>query len=398
MAPSKVVGMLHIPRSVFVLDNDAEALGSICAQVRRIGAECVGFQSSQALTSSLADAPADLILLDVRLGADDLDSIEVLRALSEARCRSAILLVSGVDTRLRRSVEAIGREYGLNIVGGLAKPFDSVSLRETILALTAAQPAAASGEVALRDLHRALRNREFALHYQRQVDVRSGETIGVEALIRWHHPRRGLLAPAEFLSLAESSGLINPLTDWVLDEALRQQRAWWDQGLRGLAMSVNVPAKRLADPSFSRLVLAALARHDIPGAALKLEVTETGVMEDVITALDVLTQLRLKDVTLSIDDFGTGHSSLVKLRQIPFSEIKIDRSFVTDLDSDEDCTLLTRTIIDLAHCLNMHVVAEGVETLKAMQILRSLGCDLAQGYFIERPIPAAELFGAREVA
>jgi EAL domain-containing protein (putative c-di-GMP-specific phosphodiesterase class I)/ActR/RegA family two-component response regulator len=397
MAPSKIIEMLHIPRSVFVLDDDAEALGSICAQVRRIGAECVGFQSSRALTSSLADSPADLILLDVRLGADDLDSIEVLRALSEARCRSAILLVSGVETRLRRSVEAIGREYGLNIVGGLAKPFDTTSLRENILAVTGA-PATASGEVALRDLHRAFRNREFELHYQRQVNIVSGETIGVEALVRWRHPGRGLLSPAEFLPLAESSGLINPLTDWVLDESLRQLRAWRDEGLPPLTMSVNVPAKRLTDIGFSAVVLAALSRHGIRGSALKLEVTETGVMEDVITALDVLTQLRLKDITLSIDDFGTGHSSLVKLRQIPFSEIKIDRSFIADLENDEDCVLLTRTIIDLAHCLKMCVVAEGVETKDTLQILSYLGCDVAQGYLIGRPIPAAELFGAREVA
>lgn len=389
--------MPQVPRSVYVLDDDVAVVGSICAQVRRLGAECVGVTSSDALSAALAQSPADLILLDVRLGPDDLDSIEVLRKLSEARCRAAIVLISGVDNRLRRSVEAIGREYGLNIVGGLAKPFDGDQLRQTF-AEVGQQPAAHLAEIALRDLHQAFRHREFALHYQRQVDVISGETVGVEALVRWQHPRKGLLSPGEFLPLAESSGLINPLTDWVLDEALGQLAAWRRQGLTDLTMSVNVPAKRLADIAFSAVVLATLTRHGIRGSALKLEVTETGVMEDVITALDVLTQLRLKDVMLSIDDFGTGHSSLVKLRQIPFSEIKIDRSFVMDLDRDEDCVLLTRTIIDLAHCLNMRVVAEGVERDSTLAILRELGCDVAQGYLLHRPQAAADLFPVRAVA
>jgi EAL domain-containing protein (putative c-di-GMP-specific phosphodiesterase class I)/CheY-like chemotaxis protein len=389
--------MVHPPRTVFVLDDDETALGGICGLVRRIGAECTAFQSSTALTRKLAESPPDLILLDVRLGDDDLDSIEVLRRLAELKCRSAILLVSGVDTRLRRSVEAIGREYGLNIVGGLAKPFDTQQLEQALLAVDQ-QPLAITGEVALRELHRAFRNREFDLHYQRQVGIGTGNTIGVEALVRWRHPVRGLLPPGEFLPLAESSGLINPLTDWVLEESLAQLKAWHDRGLHDLTMSVNVPAKRLADSSFSTMVLSTLNRYGVSGDRLKLEVTETGVMEDVITALDVLTQLRLKDVMLSIDDFGTGHSSLVKLRQIPFSEIKIDRSFVTDLDSDEDCVLLTRTIVDLAHCLNMQVVAEGVETAETMRILGDLGCDVAQGYFIGRPAPAAKLFGAHDAA
>ncbi|MGF1623826.1 MAG: EAL domain-containing protein [Alphaproteobacteria bacterium] len=382
--------MTRMPRSVLVLDDDSAALTAICATVRRIGPECTGFQSSQALRDALCGTPADLILLDVRLGAGDVDSIEFLRGLAAAKCPSAILLISGVDARLRRSVEAIGREYGLNIVGGLAKPFDGDRLRQMFAEISGTTAPVNGGEAALSELHRALRNQEFVLHYQRQVDVQSGEIVGVEALVRWMHPQRGLLPPSEFLALAESSGLINPLTDWVLDEALRQLRAWWNQGMPKGSMSVNVPAKRLTDISFSGVVLAALARHDIPGSALKLEVTETGVMTDVITALDVLTQLRLKDVTLSIDDFGTGHSSLIKLRQIPFSEIKIDRSFIVDLDGDEECALLTRTIIDLAHSLNIRVVAEGVETEAALRILHRLGCDYAQGYFIAYPVAAAE--------
>jgi diguanylate cyclase (GGDEF)-like protein len=236
-------------------------------------------------------------------------------------------------------------------------------------------------------LRRAIEVGELVLHYQPKVDLGTGEVAGVEALVRWEHPERGLLPPDTFVPLAEQTGLMKSLTAHVLEEALRQTAAWSEAGLQ-VRMAVNVSARDLHDDTFCARVSDALARTGVPASFLELELTERVVMADPERALENLTALSRLGVRLSLDDFGTGYSSLAYLRRLPVTEIKIDKSFVLRMDVDDEDATIVRSTIDLAHGLGLRVLAEGVETAETWQRLHDLGCDAAQGYFLSRPYPA----------
>jgi EAL domain-containing protein (putative c-di-GMP-specific phosphodiesterase class I) len=222
----------------------------------------------------------------------------------------------------------------------------------------------------------------------------------VEALVRWNHPERGLVPPDEFIPQAQETGLMKPLTLYVLDEALRQSRAWQDAGI-DLTVSVNLATRNLLDVAFPDDVLAALEKWGVEPGRLELEITESTMLDDPFRTKIVLDRLHGMGIKLSIDDFGTGYSSLAYLRQLPVSEIKIDRSFVLHMDENPDDAVIVRSTIDLGRNLGLRVVAEGVETQEAWAQLEDLGCDVAQGYFLSRPVPAEELeewLGARALA
>ncbi len=242
----------------------------------------------------------------------------------------------------------------------------------------------------LQDLRVALAERRLELHYQPKVDGRSGRVRGVEALLRWRHPERGMVPPAEFIPLAERHGLIVPLGDWVLDEACRQIAAWCDQGRR-LRVSVNLSAWQLRQGDFAERVRTTLLRHAADPALLVLEFTESVAMDDVLATQRMIDQLEGLGVQLSFDDFGTGHSSLAMLRQLRVHELKIDRLFVQDVATDAKAHDLVEAVVRLAHVLEMKVVAEGVETEAQRDALIRLGCDELQGFFFARPMPAGQL-------
>jgi diguanylate cyclase (GGDEF)-like protein len=242
------------------------------------------------------------------------------------------------------------------------------------------------------DLRRALHDGTLQVHYQPQVDlVRSG-VFGVEALVRWEHPTKGRIPPDDFIAMAEHTGLIRPLTQVVLDEALGRCREWRDSGW-SLRVSVNLSARSLLQPTLADDMAALLARHRLPADALCLEVTETSIMADPRRTIPVLENLRALGVTIAVDDFGTGHSSLAYLKRLPVGEIKIDKSFVLSMLSDTDDEAIVRTIVDLARNLRLPLVAEGVEDEETASRLRDLGCRAAQGYHFARPMPASELLG-----
>jgi EAL domain-containing protein (putative c-di-GMP-specific phosphodiesterase class I) len=228
------------------------------------------------------------------------------------------------------------------------------------------------------------------LHYQPKADLGSGQIHSVEALVRWQHPEHGLLGPGEFIPLAERTGLIHPLTRWVLDAALEQAARWQRGGLR-LSVAVNISTRCLLDPSFPDQVTSQLATWQIPADLLVLEITESAVMADPNLALEVLGRLHRLGVGLAVDDFGTGYSSMAYLKELPVDELKIDRSFVSQMATSPSDAVIVRSTIDLGHNLGLRVVAEGVETQHAWQQLSALGCDIAQGYYLGRPMPAAEL-------
>lgn len=241
-----------------------------------------------------------------------------------------------------------------------------------------------------RDLRVALAQRQFVLFYQPKVDIHTGRINGAEALIRWQHPERGLVSPDLFIPVAERCGFISEVSKWVLDEACRQNHAWQEAGLPKIGIAVNVSAVDLRRPDLTDIVANTLVRHALSPQYLELEVTESMVMRDVDSVIGTLRRLRSLGVGIGIDDFGTGYSSLAYLKRFPVKRLKIDRSFVRDIADLRDGKVIPKVIIDLAHSLSVNVLAEGVEDAAQLEILRSLGCDEAQGYFLGRPMPAVE--------
>jgi len=240
------------------------------------------------------------------------------------------------------------------------------------------------------DLRHAVERNELSLHYQPKVSARSGSLVGVEALLRWQHPLRGMVGPAVFIPIAERFGLINGLGDWVIEEACRQMAAWRNAGQR-TRVAINLSVHQLRQGDLAARIDAALHRHGVDAADLLCEITESVAMDDVENSRKAFDELVKIGVYLSIDDFGTGHSSLSYLRRLPARQLKIDRSFVNDLEASGNARAVVKGVLDLAHSLGLHVVAEGVETAGQGAILRSMGCDELQGYHFARPMPAVAL-------
>jgi diguanylate cyclase (GGDEF)-like protein len=236
-------------------------------------------------------------------------------------------------------------------------------------------------------LRSAINQDQIALHYQPKADLRTGRIVGVEALARWDHPEFGIVGPSDVVPIAEQTGLITPLTSHVLDVALRQIRAWSDDGLE-LSIAVNLSARSFLDTQLAVEIPRLLARWDVNAEQLELEITESMLMTDPARAEATLARLSQIGLTLSVDDFGTGYSSLANLKRLPVDVIKIDKSFVMEMAVDASDAAIVRSTIDLAHNLGLRVVAEGVESEDAWRHLEALGCDYAQGYFLSRPLPA----------
>jgi len=242
----------------------------------------------------------------------------------------------------------------------------------------------------LGQLRRALAAGELVVHYQPKADARSARILGVEALVRWQHPEHGLLGPGEFIPLAETTGLIRPLTAYVLDAALRQCRAWLDAG-RELSVAVNLSARCLLDVTLPDQIIGLLEDTAVAPEYLLLEITESAIMTDPTRALEILNRLHALGVQLAIDDFGTGYSSMAYLKSLPVDELKVDRSFVKHLHDSQNDAVIVRSTVDLGHNLGLRVVAEGVEDQATWQELATLGCDSVQGYYLARPMSAADL-------
>jgi EAL domain-containing protein (putative c-di-GMP-specific phosphodiesterase class I) len=240
-------------------------------------------------------------------------------------------------------------------------------------------------------LRTAIVRSEFILLYQPQVDLRTGRIFAVEALVRWKHPDLGIVSPARFIPIAEESGLIVPIGDWVLRTACRQNKAWQDAGTRPIIVSVNVSARQFKEGNLVERVARALRETGLEARYLELELTESLIMQNLQLAVATMRDLQAMGVWLSIDDFGTGYSSLSALKSFPIVRLKIDRSFVRDIPGDEDDKAITTAMISLGHKLNLKVVAEGVETDGQLAFLRDNECDEMQGYHFSRPVPVAEI-------
>jgi diguanylate cyclase (GGDEF)-like protein len=254
----------------------------------------------------------------------------------------------------------------------------------------AATVSTAGSMIDLRDLRGALERGEFELFYEPKMDRQGEILVGVEALIRWRHPRRGLVGPAEFIAIAERFGLILTIGRWVIDDACRQIRAWRDLGWR-IPVAINLSLQQLRQPGLASQIEAGLLRHGVPASQLTLELTEASVMDSAEQSLLALMELHRIGVRIAVDDFGTGYSSLAYLRRFPIDELKIDRIFVHELERSEDARAIVTASINLAHSLNLNVIAEGVESLRQKEILGSMACDVLQGHLFSLPMRAGEL-------
>ncbi len=346
----------------------------------------------------------DLILSDLVM--DDMDGVELIRALADAGHGAGLVIVSGVDARLLKFAEDLARSYSLNVIGRVGKPPSPDALGRLIDEFLADQRAAhrrppagqpddsrPDGSPSLMtaaEFEAGLEAGALVPYYQPKVAMVDRSTLGVEALARWSHARHGILGPAAFIPWAELSGNIEALTRAMLRTTIADLGRWIADGY-ALNLAVNVSADCLLAQDLPDYVEDLAAEAGVPTSALTLEVTETQVAADLVVELDTLIRLRLKGICLSIDDFGTGFSSMQQLNKLPFTELKIDQGFVTGAAEDEETRAILQSSVALARKLNLHIVAEGVETAEDWAVVEAAGCDTIQGYYVAKPMSERDL-------
>jgi len=386
-----------IPHStVYILDDEPELVDLLSHTVELVGLKSHSFtKASDLFEQVLTFEPASILVLD--LSMPEMDGIEVMRRLSTMESSPDLILMTGYDPSVLHSAEKLGRAHDLEIMASLSKP---ISLDEFQKIIEHHAPkleqqkkpdtSPIENDITSNKLLHAIRNNNLVLHYQPQIDIISGELMGVEALVRWLHPEHGMISPDRFISMAEQSGVIGELTHWVIEQAVEQEQKWQSKGMN-IHVSVNISAVDITSLTLPEQVAKLLADNKLDPTHLSLEVTEGALMGELVTSLDILTRLRLKGLGLSIDDFGTGYSSLSQLHRVPFTELKIDQSFISNMTDDEEAEAIVRTCIVLGHELKMKVVAEGVETAEQLALLKQMNCDIAQGYFFSRPVSADKI-------
>jgi EAL domain-containing protein (putative c-di-GMP-specific phosphodiesterase class I)/ActR/RegA family two-component response regulator len=332
------------------------------------------------------------VLLDINMPG--MDGIEFVRHLAERDFAGCLVLVSGEDEAMRRATAMLAQARGLRLSGVLAKPPGREAMSQALGGCPQAGIPSTAGAVLPRFTHsevrEALSQQQLVNHYQPQVCPRTGALVGVESLVRWQHPQFGLIPPLHFLPVAERYGLIGPLLEYTLRESLKDLSAWQHAG-HDLRMAVNVSMDNLSVTDTADFIEREARAVDVDASRLVLEVTESRLMRDLATALDVLARLHLKRFRLSVDDFGTGHSTLVVLRDLLFDELKIDAGFVHRAAEDQRLATFFRASLGLARNLGMEAVAEGVEDAVDWAFARSEACHVAQGWFIGHPMPASRL-------
>jgi len=383
--------ILDKPR-VLVLDDEEACAKAVIRLLKRLGiTDVIAPDGVKAALYQIENTQVDLIICDLHMPG--CDGVEALRLFAEHRVECPIVIASGADPKVLKAVQELGQVRGLRVVGTLNKPYGVEELEAVLRAASevvgplSRRPVTVVGEA---ELSRAIEEGELRLHYQPQLRLSSCRLEGAEALVRWQHPERGLLYPDSFVPLAEQSGLIEPLTDWVLSEAIRRASSWRSEGI-DIGVSVNLSVKTFGRLDLPDRVEEAVGRANINPERLTLEVTESGFGDRVDSLLDIATRLRLKGFPLSIDDFGTGFSSLAQLRRLPFTELKLDRSFVSRATTDPESRSLLESSVNLAKRLRLSTVAEGIETEDEWNLLIWMGVDLGQGYYMAQPMPGEDL-------
>lgn len=383
-------------RHVLAIDDDEFVCKVVGSQIRGLCQAEVTTSPGNADTVRLLNegGPYDLILLD--LSMPKFDGIQLMRLVAARQASAAVVFMSSSGRKLLTAARDLAANRGLRVLPVLEKPVSRADLRNTLMLLAEEGPRARShvASAAFRptagELRSAINAYEIEVYVQPQIRASTGELHGVEALARWNSVKHGFVPPDLFIKMAEEHQMVDDLTDQVLKKSLIACAAWKNEGIH-TRISVNAPISSMSNLLLPDTIAALIERYKLDADQLTMEITETGIMLDQERALDVLARLRLRGIGLAIDDFGCGHSTFQQIRRMPFNELKIDCSFVINMFTDHDSRSIVRSSLDLARELDMHSVAEGVETLEHWQALAEMHCDILQGYYIAKPFPSNQL-------
>ena len=373
---------------LLIIDDEEDISDLIAEIAQRHEFETKSLISAENLTQTLIEFTPDVIMLDLLMPGTD--GVELLRTLADKVKDVQLCLMSGSDARVLSGARRLGSAHGLNVIDALEKPLEVKRLNEFFESVKKTNKENAVSYSDKESYTKALVNGEFTLFYQPIVELASRKIKGFEALIRWNHPSKGILLPDEFLRELTNDGLMQELTDFVIKTAIKQISVFYKNGQR-FTMAVNITASTLLDLTLPDKISEICRQNELPTESLILEVTETEAMKDVTRTMDVLLRMRLRNIGVSIDDFGTGHSSLRELQRMPFSELKIDKSFISDAVRNRESQVISQSIIDLGHNLGLKVIAEGIENHETMDLLVKMGCDLGQGFAIGHPMKSSNI-------
>jgi EAL domain-containing protein (putative c-di-GMP-specific phosphodiesterase class I)/ActR/RegA family two-component response regulator len=377
--------MISEENRLLVVDDQLDILEFVGQVAEAIGYEVCRAGDATAFRNALRDFRPTLVFLDLQM--PETDGIELLREMAKLAVRAPIVISSGMDQRVLASAEQLGVAHGLKMVGILQKPV-MLSDLEAMLERQLRVPRVPTES----ELRSGIESGQLRVHYQPKCALRDGnwQVVSVEGLVRWQHPDFGLVYPDSFIGLAEQTGLIGALTDFVLAEGISQMVAWDRQGVE-LDLAINLSPRLVRDLDFPDRLADIMRGHGLANSRLTLELTETAALEDPPRTRDILTRLRVKNFGLSLDDFGTGYSSLTQLYRMPFNELKVDKSLGLELHQSREAQTIVRALVDLAHNLGVAVCTEGVETAGALQFLEAAGSDFVQGYYLGRPADAGAI-------
>jgi len=384
--------------TIYIIDDDQPTVDLISEYANLLGYHAKGYTAAAKFFSECDTfVEGSVIVLDLNM--PDMDGIEVMRHMVKTNKRPPFILVSGYDSSVLHSAEQLAKAYSLDIIASIAKPFEFKTFKDILYLrgvlkgsnqLGVREQSRKDFPIDVFELETAIRQEQLVLHYRPQIEIKTGVLTGVKARVHWQHPEHGLIAPDSFIPLAESNGLIAEMTAKIIKLAAEQTIRWRSQQLI-LQVSVNILAENITSLSMPEQLSRILEQRNLDPSMLTLEVTESALMGELVTSLDILTRLRMKGVELSVGDFGTGHSSLSLLYRMPFTELKIDQSFVTNMAQDEEAQGIVKTCIKLGHELNMSVVAEGVDSEQTFDLLTEMNCDRAQGTYIADFMSAEDL-------
>jgi EAL domain-containing protein (putative c-di-GMP-specific phosphodiesterase class I) len=375
---------------VLVIDDDHTVCELVSALARTMGLTCDATRDPATFLDRVTPETS-LILLDLMM--PEMDGIEVLRLLGERRCKARILLMSGMDKRVLETAERLAQSLGLAVVGHLQKPFPLTELK-SVLDSVAGMEAPKSVEevpaitVSDEQIRNAVKNGEFLNFYQPQINLKTGDVMGVEALARWRHPERGMTLPENFLARLDALDLMDALCWSTAELAMAEAKHFRRRNGELLRLSINASMRSLHDLEFPDALVTLARKYDFPVEMIAVEITESVLMSELSRTLDVLTRLRMKNFQLSIDDFGSGYAMMRQLQNVPATELKIDKSIVENMHLNDSDRVMVGKIIEMGHELKLSVLAEGVMTQEQFQLLRGKGCDGAQGYWFSYPLPA----------